>query len=244
MKIFVGCCGFAEGMKKYFKDFETIEIQKTFYQIPQSKTLIKWKGLAPKNFIFNLKSFQGITHNFKTPTWKRFKGEIFGKKENYGDLKPTKEVFNSWKETLNAAKILNAKVVLIQTPKGFKDEEENLKNSEKFFKKIKRDGIQIAFEPRGWSLENIKRICKNFDLIHCVDPFKEDSTYFGKGKIAYFRLHGSYEKGRINYKHKYSEKELKELKNKIESLKVKEVFVMFNNMYMLQDSIKFKKMIQ
>jgi uncharacterized protein YecE (DUF72 family) len=243
MRIYVGCCGFAEGMKKYFTDFETIEIQKTFYKIPQKKTLVKWKNLAPKNFIFNLKAFQGITHTYKSPTWRRFGKELPGKKENFGNLQPTKEVFNSWKETLNAAKILNAKVVLIQTPTRFKDTTESLKNAEKFFKRI-IGKIQIAFEPRGWSAENVNRICKKFDLIHCVDPFKEDSRYFGKEKIAYFRLHGSYEGGRINYKHKYSTKELKELKNKIKNLKAKEVFILFNNIYMLKDALKFKELIQ
>ena len=244
MKIYIGCCGFAEGMKKYFQDFETIEIQKTFYQIPQEKTLLKWKNLAQKNFIFNLKAFQGVTHTHKSPTWRRFRGEIPGRKENYGNLKPTEEVLNSWMETLKAANILNAKIILIQTPSRFKDTEENLRNAENFFKKIKRGKIQIAFEPRGWSRKNIEKICKKFGLILCVDPFRENPTYFGKKKIAYFRLHGSYEKGRINYKHKYSSKELRKLKEKINELRVKEVFVLFNNIFMLKDALHFKKLIQ
>ena len=119
-----------------------------------------------------------------------------------------------------------------------------INNAENFFSKIERNGISIALELRGWSRKGFKDICKKFDLIACVDLLKDEPLYFSKKKIAYFRLHGSYENERINYKHKYAEKELKELKNKVESLKVKEVFVMFNNVYMLEDSLKFKKLIQ
>ena len=36
-EIFVGCCGFCESQKNYFKDFKTIEIQKTFYQLIDEK---------------------------------------------------------------------------------------------------------------------------------------------------------------------------------------------------------------
>ena len=242
MQIYVGCCGFAGGIKEYFKNFKTVEVQQTFYKIPQEKTLRKWKENASKNFIFNLKAFQGITHTYKSPTWKRF-GEIPGKKENYGNLQPTKEVFESWQKTLKAAKCLNAKIILIQTPASFKDDKENLKNARKFFEKIRRNGFFIAFEPRGWKNENIEKFCKKFNLIHCVDPFKEFPTFLTKSKIAYFRLHGSYEKGKINYKHDYTKKELKELREKILNLKAKMSFVLFNNIYMFQNALEFQKLI-
>lgn len=243
MKIHIGTCGFSTNMKNYFEIFDTIEIQQTFYKIPQLKTLQKWKELAKinENFIFNIKSFQGITHPINLPTWKRFGKEIPGKKENYGNLQPTKEVLDSWNKTLEAAKILNAKIVLIQTPPSFKDEEKNLENAEKFFSKVSKD-IEIAFEPRGWKKENIEKICKKFDLIHCVDPFL--NLPLSKSKISYFRLHGSYEKGKINYKHKYSEKELKELKNKIKDLKANEIFILFNNVYMKEDALAAKKIFE
>ncbi len=34
----VGCCGFAASQKKYFELFDVVEIQQTFYQIPEIKT--------------------------------------------------------------------------------------------------------------------------------------------------------------------------------------------------------------
>ena len=241
MKVHVGCCGFSTSIKRYFEIYNSIEIQQTFYQIPKEETLKRWKELSPKNFKFCIKCFQGVTHNINSPTWKRFKGNLSSNKENYGNLKPTKEVFDSWKETLKAANILKAEIILIQLPASFKDNGENLKNAEIFFKKVSKD-IKIAFEPRGWSKRNIQKVCKKFKLIHCVDPLKETPLNL-PDKTAYFRLHGKYENNKIIYNYSYSEKELKELKEKIENIKAKKVFVFFNNSNMLQDSQKFLKLL-
>ncbi|MEO2151821.1 MAG: DUF72 domain-containing protein, partial [Thermococcus sp.] len=35
----VGTCGFCEGRAKYFRDFDAVEVQQTFYRILQEKTL-------------------------------------------------------------------------------------------------------------------------------------------------------------------------------------------------------------
>jgi len=247
MEIFVGCCGWAVAMKKYFQEFSLIELQSTFYKLPQLKTVEKWREEAPENFIFTVKSYQAISHPTSSPTWRRSglkEGEIKKLENKVGFLKPTKEVFDFWNKNLEICKILNSPVCLIQLPASFKENEENAKNAGKFFSKIKRDEISIALELRGWSKEGFEKICKKFDLISCVDPFASDAVCFSKKKIAYFRLHGSYEKGRINYKHKYTEKELKELKNKIENLKVKECFVLFNNVYMREDALRFLKILR
>lgn len=57
MKNFVGCCGFPISKSKYYKHFNIVELQHTFYQ-PQSKieTIRKWREDAPKEFEFILKA--------------------------------------------------------------------------------------------------------------------------------------------------------------------------------------------
>jgi len=247
MKIHVGCCGWATSMKKYFEEFSLIEIQSTFYKLPQLKTVERWRKEAQKDFIFTVKAHQAITHPISSPTWRRSglkEEEIKKLKDKVGFLKPTKEVFEFFNKTLEICKILNSPVCLIQLPASFKEDEENLENAEKFFSKIERNGISIALELRGWSKESFEKICKKFDLISCVDPFVSEPIYFSSRNIAYFRLHGSYEKGRINYNYKYSKNELKKLKDLILKLKVKESFVLFNNLNMRNDAIAFKKILE
>jgi len=42
--------------------FNSIEINSSFYKIPQAATLRKWAGLVPDEFRFTFKLWQGITH--------------------------------------------------------------------------------------------------------------------------------------------------------------------------------------
>lgn len=241
--IYIGTCGFAEAMAKYFKNFKVVEVQQTFYKILRGERLKKWRSQAPSDFLFSLKVFQGVTHTSKSPTWKRsgFSREemerLVGK---VGYLRPTEEVFKFWKLVLNEASALDARFLLLQLPASFRDEKTNWENARKFFERIERKS-EIAVELRGWQPKRIERFCKEFELIDCCDLLLRKPTYLTKSRIAYFRLHGSYESGRINYKHKYSGKELEILRERVENLRAKEVYVLFNNAYMLQDAKRFMK---
>ena len=236
----IGCCGFPIAKERYFKNFNLVEIQQTFYKIPSKALLKKWHQAAPKDFEFTVKCFQGVTHPITSRTWLRA-GKITGKKANYGNLQPTKEVFAAWQDTLEAAKILNSKIILIQLPASFIDSKTNQANAEKFFKRaLKNKEIKIAFEPRGWQAKAIKKFCQKFNLIHCVDPFVAMPEFIGD--IAYFRLHGKYINKRIIYNYRYTLAELKNLKSKLEKIKAKEIYVLFNNLYMWQNAMEFKNL--
>jgi uncharacterized protein YecE (DUF72 family) len=143
-------------------------------------------------------------------------------------------------------KKLDAKILLFQSPSGFKATDENIDRMESFFNNIDRDNLILAWECRGSWLKNpklVKRICKKFEIIHCVDPFRNEPLYFGKEKIAYFRLHGF---GLISmYNYNFSMTELKQLKEKIENMKkLKEVYVMFNNSNCYANALQFQKIIE
>jgi uncharacterized protein YecE (DUF72 family) len=245
LKIYVGCCGFAKGMKKYFQEFSIVEIQSTFYRLPQLKTVERWRKNAPENFVFTIKAFQALSHPTTSPTWRRsgFKeSELNELKNKVGYLRPTKYVFNFWNKTLEICKILNSPICLIQLPKSFRDISENLKNAEKFFSKIKRNRVKIAVELRGWGEKNIKALCKKFELIDCCDPFARLPVYLTKKKIAYLRLHGS-PPGKQMYNYKYTKKDLEKLKILIEKIKAKEIYILFNNIAMYDSAKQFLKLL-
>jgi uncharacterized protein YecE (DUF72 family) len=64
-----------------------VEIQSTFYEIPaRIETVKKWREEAPRDFEFTIKAFQVITHDSKSPTYKRLKRK-FGNPKNYGFFK-------------------------------------------------------------------------------------------------------------------------------------------------------------
>jgi len=232
--ILAGTCGFCEARRRYFKYFPTVEVQQTFYKILQEKTLQKWREEAPEDFIFSIKAFQGITHPSTSPTWRRSNVKPSG---SVGLLRPAEAVFKYWELTLKEAKALGAGFILIQLPKSFKESEESFTNAEKFFTQIDRGDFEIAVELRGWSEEGIKKFVKEFDLIDVADPIIRKPLH-GKG-INYYRLHGSYQRGRIIYKHKYSEKELREIVKKVKKWDKEESYIYFNNAYMCDDAKRF-----
>jgi uncharacterized protein YecE (DUF72 family) len=185
----VGCCGFPRARKVYYDSFQVVEIQQTFYQPPGLKTIEKWRAEAPGDFEFTLKAWQLITHEHKSPTYQRLKVSWPRPKlQNCGSFKPTEEIHWAWEETRKAARALQSKCVVFQCPASFEPSEKNKKNLRVFFGKAQREGRQFVWEPRGsWPDEEVKKLCRDLDLVHGVDPFKDEPQF---GQIKYFRLHG------------------------------------------------------
>lgn len=234
----IGCCGFSKGRKAYFNNFDLVEVQKTFYKPPKVSTAEKWREESPEDFEFTIKAWQLITHLPSSPTYRKARIEgPEGKKKSYGFFKPTEEVFDAWDRTIEIAEELNATTIVFQCPGSFKESEENINNMKEFFKEINKNkaqnkGYLFAWEPRGgWSEETIKRLCKELHLIHCVDPLINNSLH---GKPQYYRLHGG-----KSYKHKYTYPELQ----KVSEIARDDCYVLFNNMYMLEDALRFKELL-
>ncbi len=179
----VGCCGFPNGMKKYFQNFKLVEVQSSFYNLPQLKTAQKWRREAPKDFIFCLKAFQAITHPITSPTWRKSRIKNLGNLANkVGFLKPTNEAFDFWHQTLEVCNVLNSPICLIQLPASFREISENVKNSEKFFSKIKRP---FQFNPNIHSVShsvthrNDTDSLMNRGLAHLLQILFKSSLIYG-----------------------------------------------------------------
>src|SRR5688500_1255897 len=55
----------ARMLSYYAERFATVEINNTFYRMPEAKTLEKWSSEVPERFTFVLKAPQRITHQKK-----------------------------------------------------------------------------------------------------------------------------------------------------------------------------------
>ncbi len=245
----MGCCGWCVrgGKKAYYRIFDTVEVQETFYKLPRPETVERWVESAPRDFEFNMKAWQVITHPATSPTWRKAGIKIpEPRRKRYGFLMPTEENYAAWEQTLKICKAMRARVCVFQTPASFGFSEENMKNVERFFSTISRNGVSLGWEPRGtWRerLEEIQKLCKKLDLIHVVDPFR--SRPVSVHEITYLRLHGI-GKGEVNYRYRYSVQDLTKLKEFVER-RLKEnggvVYVMFNNVWMMDDARKFKEIL-
>ena len=233
----IGCCGwsyfrakefFGTGWKNrfesvlqaYSKLLPSCEVNSTFYRIPKVSTAEKWRKSVDKSFEFTVKASRLITHQIKF----------------------TKASASAFYMTANICRALNAKIMLLQSPASFKPTKENIERMKDFFSSIKRGKLILAWEPRGnWhkNPEQIKKVCKKFDLVECVDPFRNTPISSGKNSMVYFRLHGFGKPSMYNYR--FSDDELKRLKKLVEDLD-KDTWIMFNNVYMYEDALRFISM--
>ena len=159
MKLKIGCCGwgylmpkarFGDNWKEQFSSvlsaysslFSLVEVNSTFYRIPKVSTAQRWfeKARAQnKNFEFTVKASQIITH-----------------KSRFGD-----EAFQAFERMREICDALHARILLLQSPASFGPSQSNIERMSTFFRRIDRDNLIIAWEPRGkwWdNPEMIKRI--------------------------------------------------------------------------------------
>ncbi|MFN2491388.1 MAG: DUF72 domain-containing protein [Pyrinomonadaceae bacterium] len=243
-KVRIGTSGFGISRMKYVDVFPCVEVQHTFYQPPRISTLERWRQDAPPEFEFVLKAWQLITHEAKSPTYRRLKRKLNEKeKQDAGYFKPTPIVREAWEVTLECARALRASTILFQCPGSFKQTAQNISNLEKFFSRINHDlhnqkKWTLCWEPRGeWNDETIKRICTTYKLCHVVDPFTRQTV---TPQRCYFRLHG-----KNGWRYVYDDAELQELASLLPKAdtKSRQPYVFFNNVQMTEDALRFQKII-
>lgn len=241
MKIRLGTSGFGMAKAEYFRSFPCVEIQHTFYQPPKLSTLERWRADAPPDFEFVLKAWQLITHDSKSPTYRRLKKELSEQeRQEAGYFRDSAIVKEAWEVTLAGARALKASTILFQCPASFKQTKENITSVEKFFGALSRrtdheDTYRFCWEPRGdWDPKVIRRICNNVQLWHAVDPFVSESMTPAR---RYFRLHG-----RNGWRYEYDENELRELADILAKSppRSQTPYVFFNNARMTEDALKFQ----
>lgn len=222
-------------MKDYLVQFRLVEVQQTFYKLPALDTALKWRRQAPGDFEFTVKASQLITHPATSPTYRRSGLTIPpGAEQHYGFFRRSEEVHKAWEQTMSIARALEARVVLFQCPPSFRETQESIDNLRGFFGAAKNSGFLLVWEPRGdWSDRTVEGLCADLGLIHCVDPFEREPLH---GEPQYFRLHGG-----PGYRHRYSEDELRALRDKAER---KDTYVLLNNLNMYQDALTFARMVE
>ena len=232
----VGCCGFAEARSKYFKKFNLVEVDQTFYQMPLPKTVKRWRQESGKDFEFTITAWQLITHPPDSPSYGKLKEPPKPKKlRNYGSFQLTPEVLNAWERTVDVADALGARVIVFLSPPSFIPENTHIDNLTKFFGSVERHGFRMVWEPgRNWPEDLVMSLCRDLELIHSADlhvrpPLTEPPWYL--------RLHGQGRSGE-----RYTEKSLKDLLRIAK--KLPEAYILFCHDEMLADAIRLKKMMK
>jgi uncharacterized protein YecE (DUF72 family) len=216
----VGCCGLPTSMKKYFETFSLVELNSSFYQYPEERTVTGWREKAPKNYEFTVKAHQEISHKSR--------------------LKAEETSFEAFEHMNQVCNTLNSKILLIQTPASFKPDK--LADAQGFFRKVNRENLVLVWETRGpaWETKEANKklgqALERLTLIHVTDPLRITPAY--TGRVAYFRLHGL---GPKIYYYQHSDTELRKLEELVKPYEMegKDVCILFNSLWMFGDGRRF-----
>ncbi len=226
MKTYIGCSGFhySDWKKKFYPEdlpkknwlefyaeqFNTVEINNTFYKMPEEKDLKKWKETTPASFQFTLKANRYFTHQ---------------KKLNIDD--DFKDRFSSF---MDAASVMDKKLgcILWQLPRNQHKDVSKIESLGKLLNDTSHHVIEFRHE--SWFDEEVYGALSDYKLSFCIlsAPDKLPEETLATSKVAYLRLHGK----KDWYRYNYSDNELKTWHKRLKGLKnVTELYVYFNNDY-------------
>jgi uncharacterized protein YecE (DUF72 family) len=245
-----------ERLAWYAQHFEMVEVNSTFYSVPDHRTVERWCGTTPDNFIFDVKlhqlfSFHSTQRKLLPPELQRIaqsdaKGKVTSSPELQAALL---ESFLRPMSILRSAGKLG--VFLLQLSPAFSPRKHALGELKALIEKLGDYSLAIEFRNRNWAVGDQLRLTIDFLRKHRVafvnvdapatDHFSimpSDLDEITKPEFGYLRLHGRDAKAyltgktvaaRFNYD--YADQEIDEVAERSRKLarQAKDVHVVFNN---------------
>lgn len=155
-------------LELYLRDFDTVELNNTFYQLPKDESFDNWRDATPRDFLFAVKGSRFITHMIKLK-------------------EPERGLVNFLPRAERLGKKLGP--ILWQLPPRWNL---NLERLETFLSLLPRKH-HYAFELRSesWMKPEVYELLRRYDAAFCIyelagyhSPFEITSDW------TYVRLHG------------------------------------------------------
>ena len=199
-------CPASKMLDYYVRYFDTVELNNSFYRLPEARAFDCWREATPANFIFAVKASRFITHN-----------------------KKLKDPENALLNLLPRAEHLGEKLgpILFQLPPHWRAHPERLIN---LLEILPRD-VRYAFEFREltWINSETERILRRFNAAFCIYELAGyHSPLSLTADFAYVRLHGP---ASGKYQGSYSSEKLQEWAKRIEhwAKDLKAIYLYFDN---------------
>lgn len=208
----------------YQKKFDTVEVNNTFYNLPEAKTLENWRDRVSDNFVFAAKANRYITHMKKL-------------NEPEESLENMFSVFNAFGNKL--------KPVLFQLPPNWGFDEDRLRE---FMNLIPDDQLTtFEFRDQSWMNDTALDILQENNAAFCMyDLAGYQSPIEVTADFVYIRLHGPADQ---KYEGKYDQDQLAQWVERIKewSDDGKDVYLYFDNDeqgFAPQNALELKDMVQ
>lgn len=226
MEYLIGTGGWAyfqipgiQSLEAYSRIYNFVEVNSTFYEIPSTRSLEKWRDTVPEDFQFAVRAHRSITHHHK--------------------LQRIKENLEKLEEMKKICEILQAEILLLQTPASLRITQDLIEDFHDLLSSVELGKIRIALEIRGTEISTYPRklleIMKEYSIINSVDLLKGEFPAY-ESDILYSRLFG---KGEKNI-YQPTDQELKEIDVRAKAGKFKKVMLSFHSQRMYKDAGRFK----
>src|SRR5918996_5242881 len=165
--------GYDHPLKRWFEHyasvFDTVEINNTFYRLPEASTFAGWASRAPMRFLFAVKASRFLTHMKKLKDPEEPIERLFSRMRALGrHLGP----------------------VLYQLPPGWKLDRERL---EHFLQALPR-GVRhvLEFREPTWYADDVLKMLDRHRIALCLHDMRGSATGRERvGPFVYVRFHGA-----------------------------------------------------
>ncbi|RXK83645.1 DUF72 domain-containing protein [Filimonas effusa] len=193
----------------YASLFNTVEINSSFYKVPQFKTFARWAAEVPEDFRFTVKLWKEITH-VKGLAFKEEDVVAFMQAaEGLGDKKGCLLVQFPGSVTVSLYSKVERLLELLHEIGGWQ--------------------VVVEFRHNSWYIGEVYEMLDEFGFSVVLHDMKKSETWElnKKAKVVYVRFHGT----EANYGGSYSDGELEKVRERILAWvdEGKEVYVYFNN---------------
>lgn len=188
----------------YAQQFDTVEINNSFYRLPSADAFDAWRAQAPTGFLYAVKASRYITHMKKLKDPEEPLKTFFDRAVRLG-------------ETLGP--------VLYQLPPNW---QVNLSRFEYFLAALPKENTHVVeFRDASWLVEDVFRLMERYRVAHCIhDMHPLQVPIRHTAPLAYVRFHGD-----IHHAGNYPRATLKTWAKRIADWQraKMDVFVYFNN---------------
>jgi uncharacterized protein YecE (DUF72 family) len=212
-----------EMLDYYTRDFDTVELNNTFYHLPKETSFDSWRASVPSNFLFAVKGSRFLTHMIKL-----------------------KDADRGISNFLPRAQRLGRKLgpILWQLPPKWNV---NVERLEEFLSKLPRGG-RYAFELRNatWMTDRVYEVLRKHNAAFCIYELAGyQSPIELTAKWTYVRLHGPTQ---FKYQGSYSDAQLSKWAQRIEdwTRNLDRVYVYFDNddsAYAVNNALTLKRLV-
>ena len=239
----------------YANHFRAVEVNSTFYAVPDRNTVHRWVQVTPDDFVFDVKVHRALSRH--AADLKSLPPELRDDAEttDRGRVRLTPALERSLarrllEETAPLEEAGKLGAYLVQLTPAFAPRKHELAELDGLVEALKPRSVAIELRHRGWVRE--KRVEETLAWFSerevtfvCVDAPPDDHVPImppidavTRDDLAYMRAHGRNTEGYLTGKSvaerfawRYSDEELEEIRGRAEGLaeEAREVHVMFNN---------------